>query len=281
MSAASSAASGSSAASASSASSAASPVTGGDPGVEGPDVLGSRMKLAVLIPSTNTVVEPEYNAMAAPGVTIHSGRLMITDPDTGSNAAFERLMGQVAAALPDTVASLATCKPTRIALGMTAVAFLGGREGESGLIARLQDMAGVPVTSGPESIGAALELYGARRVAVLSPYQPVAEDHVARYFDELGVEIVRSASLRSPSATSIAKVSEAETIGLVEGIDGDDVDAIVQLGTNLAMVGLLDQLETRLGKPVLAINSATIWRAMRAEGIDDPVEGFGALMRDH
>ena len=34
-------------------------------------------------------------------------------------------------------------------------------------------------------------------------------------------------------------------------------------------------------KPVLAINTATYWYALRDSGIDDPVDGFGSLLAEH
>ena len=64
-------------------------------------------------------------------------------------------------------------------------------------------------------------------------------------------------------------------------LDGDDVEAIIQVGTNLAMAGLAPGLEKILGKPVLAINTATYWYALRDNGIDDPVDGFGSLLAEH
>ena len=64
-------------------------------------------------------------------------------------------------------------------------------------------------------------------------------------------------------------------------LDGDDVDAIVQVGTNLSFVRQAADLEERLGKPVIAINVATLWYGLRMNGIDDRIEGFGSLLRDH
>jgi maleate isomerase len=61
----------------------------------------------------------------------------------------------------------------------------------------------------------------------------------------------------------------------------DGVDAIVQVGTNLSMVGLADEMEQKLGKPVIAINAATWWMALRENGITDQLTGHGALLRDH
>ena len=63
--------------------------------------------------------------------------------------------------------------------------------------------------------------------------------------------------------------------------DGDEVEAIVQCGTNLAMGRLAGMAEKLLGKPVIAINAATYWFALRDNGIEDPIEGYGSLLADY
>jgi maleate isomerase len=59
------------------------------------------------------------------------------------------------------------------------------------------------------------------------------------------------------------------------------VDALLQVGTNLSMVRLADEAERWLGKPVIAINAATLWHALRNNGIADRIAGAGPLLRDH
>ena len=63
-------------------------------------------------------------------------------------------------------------------------------------------------------------------------------------------------------------------------VDGDDVDAIIQCGTNLSTVDLFPTLEQVLEKPLIPINVATIWHALRACGIDDKVTGKGRLLEE-
>ena len=67
----------------------------------------------------------------------------------------------------------------------------------------------------------------------------------------------------------------------VGGTKNPDVDAIVQCGTNLSMVRLADEAERWLGKPVIAINAATWWMALRENGIKDKVYGAGSLLREY
>jgi maleate isomerase len=47
------------------------------------------------------------------------------------------------------------------------------------------------------------------------------------------------------------------------------------------MVRLAAAAELWLGKPVIAVNTATYWHALRANGIRDQIEGFGRLLAEH
>ena len=59
-----------------------------------------------------------------------------------------------------------------------------------------------------------------------------------------------------------------------------EADALVQVGANLSMVGLADEAERWLGKPVIAINAATWWMALRENGVNEKVYGVGRLLRE-
>jgi maleate isomerase len=166
-------------------------------------------------------------------------------------------------------------------MGMSAETFWGGVEGNAAFERRLVARTGLPVTTGASSCRAGLEVLGAKRIAVFSPYQPIADREVGRFFTEAGFDVVRITGLRCPTAMDIAKVPDDVLRATVTQLDGPDVDAIVQVGTNLTFVALADQLEAELGKPVVAINSATLWHALREHGLPDQVEGAGSLLRQH
>jgi maleate isomerase len=92
---------------------------------------------------------------------------------------------------------------------------------------------------------------------------------------------VRYKDLRCPSATAIAQITPAELRPVLIEMDGPDVDAIVQCGTNLSTIRLAAEAEGWLGKPVIAINTATLWHGYRANGFTDKLYGFGSLLSDH
>lgn len=246
------------------------------------DSLGYRAKFGVLVPSTNTSVQPEFDAMRPAGVTNHTSRIIIPDNPVRSDADFSKLMQDIRAALLDAVDAVMTCRPDYLVMGMSAETFWDGVAGSTSLQQRIEARAGVNVAMGSDACRAALACYPAvRRLAVLTPYMPVGDAQVVRFFDECGFEVVRLKGLRCPSPVQIAHVPEPVLKQALLELDGPDVDAIVQVGTNLAMARLAGIAEQWLEKPVIAINTATYWWALRQNGISDRIPGFGSLLAEH
>ncbi len=79
----------------------------------------------------------------------------------------------------------------------------------------------------------------------------------------------------------IAHESKARLRDAIIQVNRGKVDAIVQVGTNLAMAEVAAMAEFWLDKPVIAINTATYWYALRQYGIKDKVQGFGSLLAEH
>jgi maleate isomerase len=247
-----------------------------------PDVLGYRAVFGVIGPSTNTIVQPDFESMRVPGVTNHYRGIYVTDPDALTDADFLAGTTAISNATLDAVKSVITCKPDYLVMGMSAVTFYGGVAGGAAFKRQVTETAGgIPVSIGSEALVAALNAYGGvKRVSFVSPYFPVANREVANYLAECGFETVRDAALQCRCWTDIAKVPPVRLGGVLAELDGPDVDALVQVGTNLSMVALAAKTEARIGKPVIAINTATYWHALRAHGIADKVAGLGRLLEE-
>ncbi|MFX6819208.1 hypothetical protein ABTH35_19795, partial [Acinetobacter baumannii] len=91
--------------------------------------------------------------------------------------------------------------------------------------------------------------------------------NVQRFFEESGFVVKRVKGLKCASPVAIAHVSEAQLRDAVREVDGDDIDAVIQVGTNLAMARLAASAHLWLPRPVIAINTAIYWHALRASGI--------------
>ncbi|TDB87543.1 arylmalonate decarboxylase [Actinomadura sp. 7K534] len=245
------------------------------------DALGWRRKFGVIAPSTNTIVEPDFYRMGVPGVTSHFSRIHIRDQDMAGDEGMERLLAQIRDEIGAACERVLTCEPDYMVMGMSAETFWGGIEGNKQFVKQIYDITGLEVATGAEACERALKIYGARRIGVVTPYQPVGDANVRRFFTELGFEVDRIIGLKCPTAVSIAHVTDAELRGALRELATGEVDALVQCGTNLSMVATADEAERWLDLPVIAINAATWWMALRDNGIEDRVYGAGSLLREH
>jgi maleate isomerase len=247
------------------------------------DALGFRAKFGVLAPSTNTTVQPEFDAMRPRGVTNHHSRLVIPDMRVTGDASFLRMMDNIRGALMPALEATLTCRPDYVVLGMSSETFWDGLKGSDKLRKKLEKRARVGVAMGSDACRAALRACGrsVKRLGIITPYMPVGDRQVRRFFADCGYEVVNLLGLRCASPVLIAHVTPGRLREAISRVNRGSIDAVVQVGTNLAMAAVAAEAERRLGKPVIAINTATYWYALRQYGIRDKVAGWGSLLSEH
>ena len=246
------------------------------------DAYAWRLKFGVLGPSTNTIVQPEFDDMRPAGVTNHYSRIQNENAQAISNELFMSGARRIGKPTYDAIDWVMNAKPDYLVMGMSAVTFDGGGAGAEQFIKDVKARSGgLGVSVGSHSTRDALKAYGGiKKIALISPYWPAMNETVTGYFKEYGIEVARDISLKCRSWTAIAEVSEQRLMDSLRQLNGDDVDAIVQVGTNLCMSRLAGEAERWLGKPVIAINTATYWHALRTNGINDKIQGFGRLLSE-
>jgi maleate isomerase len=245
--------------------------------------IGERARIGIAIPSTNIAVEYDCQRVLPEGVTWHFGRFYIEVRDLSDDAGFLRFVEAIQDTIPLAMRDLVTAEITHAMMGMSAETFWGGRAGNDAFQARIREIIGpdMGLSTGADAAAAALDAFGIKTIAVLTPYQPVADDQVRTFFGESGYEIRRLHGLKCDSAHGIANTPRERVLDVVVNeLDGDDVDAIVQVGTNLSTIDLFPALEHQLGKPMIAINVALIWHALRGAGIEDKFFGRGRLLEE-
>jgi maleate isomerase len=248
------------------------------------DVLGWRRKFGIVTPSTNTIVQPECDEMRPAGVTNHISRMFIPDDPVTSDADFNELIRRIDSAMEDAIDSVMTCKPDHLVLGISSESIWGGGlEPSRRIRERIRARAGdIGVAQAADALPRALNVLGVRRrVSVITPYFPVADAHIREYIDAIGYQTARTVHLCRGGPVLIAHTTPAQLRDALREVDGDDVEAIIQFGANLAFARQAADAERWLGKPVIAVNTATYWHALRESGILDPVRGFGSLLERH
>lgn len=232
------------------------------------DTLAPRAVIGVMTPAMNTVVQPELELLRPAGVTNQMQRF--------------RLGGdKVSDDLIDEALKLMDCKPRALAIGLTTDA---GPGGVTKLAARCKELVaavGIPVCNASEADHAALRALGARRVAVVTPFNAEVDRNVRANVEAAGFEVTAIKGTEAPSLPAICETSLDDIRRVFRTVAASDCDAILQVGTALPVVALLAELEAELGRPIVACNAAVYWQTLRAAGVSDPVPGFGRLLAEH
>ncbi|KAF2113100.1 Asp/Glu/hydantoin racemase [Lophiotrema nucula] len=241
-----------------------------------------RGTFAIILPSTNVAVEAEYGQMVVPGMSWHSGRILIKDPNLDSDDKFEQFMIDLREEIGNAVANVVTAEPDYMVMGMSSETFWGGKAGAAKFEALMKELSGgLEITTSAQACNAALEKLGAKGIGVITPYQTVGDQQVKAYMTEMGWEVKAIHGLKCPTAKSIADVEPETLKEAFRRVNGPDVDALVQAGTNLFCAKVAAEMEEELGKPVIAINTATVWHAYRTHGINDQIDGLGCLLEKY
>jgi maleate isomerase len=252
------------------------------------DSLGYRAILGVLVPYTNTIVQPEYEAFRPAGVTNHVARMEqtatrpITDDAAGMEFYRQRLSRDTEH-VKKAIDEVLPAEPHAIVVGHSIDSFRGGVAGSDKMKADLEAHAkGVPVFLPAHGFLAALKTLGVgRRLSAITPYFSPGDEQVRAFFEDAGFEIVRIVGLKRGRGVEIAATPAQAVMDVLKEIAADKPDVIVQPGTNLSTARLSADASAWLGIPVVSCNTATYWHALRTLGIMDRMEGFGPLFAAH
>lgn len=242
------------------------------------DQLGWRGRIGIVVPSTNTSCQPESELLRPVGVTNHIARISIKERPLSSEQAFMEHVAAMREGMRGAIDQVMTCQPTQLIMGVALEAFWGGVKAADELQTELASRAAVGVSMGSTALAAALRRFGAKSIAVLTPHQPRGDEQVRHYFEDAGFAVKRLIGMKCASPTLIAHTPAAEVVANLRALEGDDVDALVQTGTNLAAIRTCAAAERWLGKPVLAVNAVTYWDALRRSGIADRIDGCGSVL---
>jgi maleate isomerase len=244
------------------------------------DAAGFRATIGVLVSSPNTVLEHELYAMAPAGITFHAARLLTDGAQLGTEEGLTAAQEAMEEALGLAARQIASLEPDHVIAGMSLAPFKAGFAGHPDYVRELEASVGAPVTTSAAALVEALATLGAESIALLTPLTDSAGATVARYFEEAGLAVERVRNLACPSARAIAALDGAQIARELLDLGSGPMDAVVQIGTNLAVGRVAALVEALIGKPVVACNAALLKQGLRAVGVQDQLFGFGKLLEE-
>ena len=236
------------------------------------DALGLRAVFSVVLPATNSIAEPDMAAQRPPGVSNQTFRFPLPGRPDNLDTLFDLMRPTVDLALD--------CQPDRIIVGYTSEFLPDGITVASQLRAFVENAVDRPTTMASDAVSEALKTLGAKRIGIVTPYLPSEDRNVQEFFTARGFSVACVAGMSSARERLVgtARISAADVRDAFTRVDAPDVEALVQIGTNLACAGFATELEAHHGKPVIAVNTATYWLALRCHGVTDRLAGHGTLL---
>jgi maleate isomerase len=234
---------------------------------------GTRASLGMLLPSGNQAAEPQFHAMLPAGVALHTTRLRLKGSSDEELMAMTDRVEEAAQLVGDAEVDL-------VVFHCTAVSTWDATR-EQSIKDRIAKASGRPVTATSEAIVAALRTVGAKSIVMLSPYIDAINRREEAYFAKAGFTILDCAGLDKATANDMMSVTPDEWRAFAKAHRHERADAYLLSCTTVRSAEVADALEGELGRPVVTSNTSTVWHCLRKMGIDDRIEGYGRLLREH
>ena len=205
-------------------------------------------RLGMLIPSSNTVVEPETARLLAgdESLTTHIARLRVVtiSDDAGSRGQFDHQAVVNAAEL------LADAKVDLILWNGTSAGWLGFAW-DRDIVRAIETHTGIPATTAVMALNDELARLGARRIGLVTPYIAALEAQIIENYRGIGIDVVSAVRSDLTENTDYAAISPATIAEMVRSVARAPVDAVLILCTNLAGATIAEPLARELSVPVL------------------------------
>jgi maleate isomerase len=252
-----------------------------------PDTRSHRLKLGVLVPATNCMVESEMwdiivrNREVLSGVGIHTTNILTPAPKFGNAEELENYKQVFNANLIEAAETALLAEPQYLIVAFSMEHFYSDLDENASQPRLVEQSTGLSAATWSKAVDAALKKFSARRIGLLCPFDPQGLANAIGFFENLGYEVASAAGLGCASGTDVGHVPDAYKEKVIrERLIQENIDAIVICGTNLASLALAEKLEQELGIPIIGINPALLWYALRENGISAQLQGASRLLRE-
>lgn len=213
----------------------------------------SSLRVGLLVPSSNTVMEVDLYRNLPKRMTLHTARMYLEET---TRSAEIRMIEEFA---PKAAELVKTAKPHLAVFGCTSAGSLGGPQYDREICSRLSKITGVPTVGVFSSVREALRRSKAQSVAVITPYIADINASIKAGLEEDGFKVVSIHGMGIDVNFELATVTAEEiTAFSVERLRGVKADIIFFSCTNFHAMEALPLLKRQLNYPMITSNTATL-----------------------
>jgi maleate cis-trans isomerase len=236
-------------------------------------MLGWRARLGAVMPSNNTVLEPEFWNLRPDGVTLHAARVLSYGPTAEGITRMEQ-------------AAMRACEELKagvldaLSYACLATSLVKGPDWSASFLGEVKARFGLPSCTAAGATVAALRAVGARRVAFATPYPEHIHALVQPYMEASGLAVAAMANTRFADSIEVCKAPPGVAYRLARQADVAAAEAVCIVATDFQTLPIIAALEADLGKPVITTNQAVLWMLLGLSGAGWKPGGLGRLF-DH
>lgn len=236
-------------------------------------MFGWRARLGAVVPSNNTVLEPEFWNLRPDGVTLHTARVLSHGPTPEGIARMQQ-------------AAMRACEELKagaldvLSYACLATSLVQGPDWSAALVAEVRSRFGLPACTAAGATIAGLRAVGARRVAFATPYPERIHALVQPYMEASGLVVTGIANMRFADSIEVCKAPPGAAYRLARQADVAEAEAVCIVATDFQTLPIIAALEADLGKPVVTTNQAVLWMMLGLARAGWKPEGLGRLF-DH
>jgi len=213
----------------------------------------AQARIGMIIPSVNSMTEPQFNRYAPPGLSVHVARARVAGP-------WKRPLAAMAEEIATSARLLADVAPDLIVFHCTDTSMTQGPHGEGRILDIVRDATGIEAVATSRMVLDALRTLGLGKLVLLSPYK--SNQAVIDYLHASGLRVVHAVALGLESL-KFAEVSPVQWLDLARAHDRPEADGIFLSCTNTRQIEAIAEIERALGKPVVNSNQAVLWGCLR------------------
>lgn len=222
-----------------------------------------RARIGVVVPFSNTNLEPDMQLLRPHGVSVHFARAGGYDLDEVPDS--DQMRQFALASLDEVVTSLAATRPDVVLYGCTSATLAHGPTFDQEFAQQISTMTGKPAITAAGALVLALETIGARNIAFSSPYVEELNQEAIDFLGQCGFETVSSAYVGEDLGNyGQGELTPERVVALGKTADSPLADALVLSCTDMRSVEAINELELALGKPVITSNQALMFAAAKA-----------------
>jgi len=227
--------------------------------------------IGLIIPSSNRLTEPQFNAYAPAGVGIHVTRLRMTGK-------FRKPLSELKRPLTEAAEALSDVKPGVIVFHCTANSMESGLAHEKAIVDIVENASGCPTITTAQAITQAFGRFGIKKLVLISPYVKATNQLEVNYLSETGYTVLHELGL-GLETHAYSAVTPQEWRNIVKENTRDDADGYFLSCTNTRMIEAIADLERDLDKPVINSNQATLWACLKKLGLAHREPKLGRLFQ--